>query len=369
MVCYNHIHESTGGTFPMSYTIHARLDPAAETITLLERTFTESGIPPSLEAAVSHYGERFSIPAEQMEELISPLLPMEAELLAVVQQHRELWESMFYPNSRSENLMAWSFFFLDQQEEVLIFDLHQRCRLMALTLNCPLSDLGGVDSLDTLFPFLEGCQISSRTKWICARLWKEPEVFLDNYRRLMALTTPIVEKHTPAVEELLRSATDRVVRDLHEDPDTFWNQLGMTDRATVEDLIICPLSNNFNGLGLIWDHTRPQSAAFLMVGVLRQRIRELVLRYSDNSEFLTDRLKSLSDQRRLEILKALKHTSMYGQELAELLKLSPATISHHMSTLVSAGFVSIDRKGSRTSYTLHRQNLKDFLDNLKKTLL
>lgn len=185
----------------------------------------------------------------------------------------------------------------------------------------------------------------------------------------MALTAPIVEKHTPALDNLLLAATERVVRDLYNNPDGVWNQLGMSDRDTVEDLIICPLSNNFNGLGLIWDHTRPQSAAYLTVGVLRQKIRELVRRYSDNREFLTDRLKSLSDQRRLDILKALKYTSMYGQELAELLKLSPATISHHMSTLVAAGFVSIDRKGSWTSYTLHRQNLDSFLLNLKNTLL
>lgn len=353
----------------MSYTIRPHLDPAAETITLLERTFTESGIPPSLEAAISHYAEQFSIPADQMEELVRPLLPMEAELLALVQQHRELWDSMFYPNSRSENLMAWSFFFLDQQGTELVFDLHQRRRLLALTLNCSLSKLEAVESFEDLFSFLESCQVSSKTKWICARLWKEPEVFLSRYRQLMALTTPIVEKHVPALEPLLRAATDRVAIDLRENPDAVWNQLGMTEREMADDLIICPLANNFNGLGLIWDHTAPQTSAYLMIGVLRQSIRELVRRYSDNSEFLTDRLKSLSDQRRLDILKALKHTSMYGQELAELLKLSPATISHHMSTLVAAGFVSIDRKGSRTSYTLHRQNLDSFLDNLKNTLL
>lgn len=353
----------------MSYSICARLDPAAETIILMERTFTESGIPPSLDAAISHYAEQFSIPSEQLEELVRPLFPMEAELLALVQQHRELWECMFYPNSKSENLMAWSFFFLDRRGEELTFDLHMRRRLMALTLNCPLSNLDGVDSLERLLPFLEECQISSRTKWICVRLWQEPEVFLKNYRELIALTEPVMAKYTSALEPMLRAATDWAVRELREDPDSFWNQLGMTERDAVENLIICPLANNFNGLGLIWDHTWPQSSAYLMIGVLRQSIRELVRRYSDNSEFLTDRLKSLSDQRRLDILKALKQTSMYGQELADLLKLSPATISHHMSTLVAAGFVSIDRKGSRTSYTLHRQNLDSFLVNLKNTLL
>ena len=58
-----------------------------------------------------------------------------------------------------------------------------------------------------------------------------------------------------------------------------------------------------------------------------------------------------------------------GQELADLLSLSPATISHHMSSLIGAGFVSVDRKGTKTSYSLHRQNLDDFMRNLRFTRL
>ena len=40
-----------------------------------------------------------------------------------------------------------------------------------------------------------------------------------------------------------------------------------------------------------------------------------------------------------------------------------------MSSLVSAGFVSVDRKGTRTSYSVHRQNLDDFMRSLRFTLL
>ena len=42
-----------------------------------------------------------------------------------------------------------------------------------------------------------------------------------------------------------------------------------------------------------------------------------------------------------------KNESLCGQDLAERIGLSPATISHHMSSLVSAGFIHVDKQNPR----------------------
>lgn len=353
----------------MSISVQTHLDPAVEAILLLERIYGGGSIPSSIEGSVTFYAEKFNIPIVQLEALVQPLKAMESELSAILEPHEELWGDMFYSNSKAENLLAWGFFYLEREKTRMVFDTLLRRRLIALMLDCSLGSLDGVEDLHSLMAFLERFPGSNQTKWICARLWQEPERFYDKYRRMVALAEPVVAKFDTELQPLIRETVSMAQQALREDPMSLWDQLGMTSTAYLDNLILCPMANNFGGMGIIWDHTAPEVPALLMIGLLRQSIYELGRRYGDNSEFLTDRLKSLSDQRRIEILKALKSAPMYGQELADLLSLSPATISHHMSSLISAGFVSVDRRGSKTSYTLHRQNLDAFLRNLRFTLL
>ena len=49
--------------------------------------------------------------------------------------------------------------------------------------------------------------------------------------------------------------------------------------------------------------------------------------------------------------------------------LSPATISHHMSSLVSAGFIHVDKQNPRVSYSIDQDFIKSFIQNLSNTLL
>ena len=353
----------------MSISVQTHLDPAVEAILLLERIYGGGSIPRSIDDAVASYVEKYNIPAAQLDELVQPLKAMESELSVLLEPREELWGDMFYNNSKAENLLAWGFFYLEREKTRMVFDPLLRRRLIALMLDCSLGSLDGVEDLHSLMAFLERFPSSSQTKWICARLWQEPERFYDKYRKMVTLAEPVVAKFDAELQSLICQTTSTALQMLRDDPTLLWEQLGMTSSAYLDNLVLCPMANNFGGMGIIWDHTAPEVPAFLMIGLLRQSIHELGRRYGDNSEFLTDRLKSLSDQRRIEILKALKNAPMYGQELADLLSLSPATISHHMSSLIGAGFVSVDRKGTKTSYTLHRQNLDDFLRNLRFTLL
>lgn len=353
----------------MHIRVHANLDPALEVILLLERAYASGGsVPSSMPAAFQALSEKFSIPMEQMERLARSILPMEEELLALLRPKEALWRSMFYADSRKENLLAWGFFFLERQQPLEQFDLSLRRRLTALMLNCDAENLDSVRDLDTLMYFLEPFPCGSQAKWICAQVWQQPEQFYRQYRELVRLATPVVEKYDLLLQPLIQTAVNQAAQALKNDPNAFWRSLGIS-AAPQDSLVIYPMVNNFNGIGITWDHTVSEGTAYLTIGLLRNSLSEMIHRYSDNSEFLADRLKALSDQRRIEILKALKTTPMYGQELADLVSLSPATISHHMSSLVSAGFVSVNRQGARTSYTLHRENLNSFLQNLHMTLL
>lgn len=70
----------------------------------------------------------------------------------------------------------------------------------------------------------------------------------------------------------------------------------------------------------------------------------------------------LADGSRLRIVHLLAQRPHYGQELAAALGMSAATISHHMTLLMRAGLVTIERQSHRTYYVLRTRLLVERLE-------
>lgn len=80
-------------------------------------------------------------------------------------------------------------------------------------------------------------------------------------------------------------------------------------------------------------------------------------------------LKLLSDKSKFDILLALRQGPCYGAQLAQKLKLSAATISHHMAALLSLRLVQYDAQDNRIYYHLDRKRLEELLRRLQSDLL
>lgn len=357
----------------MSVTVHTQFDPAVECILFLQRAYSQAdGLPGSVEAIRLSLSDKYGIPGPLLTELLMPIQTAEQAFLEGFDPLPEFLSSFFAPGSSSENSLGWAFFFLDRAG--VSFDKlegeelsRQRLRLIALTLNCELSVLSSVTNLHTLSDFLAAYPCTPQTKWVCSRIFCHPAYYQRLYYSQMELVKPLILWVEEPLLSLASATASRISEELEQDSRFIWNQLGMP--VSTDDLIVCPTAAGFNGMGLIWDHTASGSPAFLMPGICHHEIGGLIKSYSDNSSFLANRLKSISDTRRLDILKALKNNSMYGQEIADLLSLSPATVSHHMNYLVSDGFVTVDKQGTRVSYSLSKGEIDSFLQNLRGTLL
>lgn len=70
-------------------------------------------------------------------------------------------------------------------------------------------------------------------------------------------------------------------------------------------------------------------------------------------------LKVIADETRLRILGLLSGQDHTGKELAELLGLTPPTVSHHMRKLSDAGIVTATADAQRMIYSLNTQLLRD----------
>jgi hypothetical protein len=76
-------------------------------------------------------------------------------------------------------------------------------------------------------------------------------------------------------------------------------------------------------------------------------------------ERLARLFRALADPARLRILGALAERPRSGRELSEALTLTPPTISHHMARLAEVRLVRVEVDGTRHTYSLDQQVLRD----------
>jgi DNA-binding transcriptional ArsR family regulator len=78
--------------------------------------------------------------------------------------------------------------------------------------------------------------------------------------------------------------------------------------------------------------------------------------------------KALADPRRLELLRQIGSCNEPApcSGIKECHQVSAATLSHHMKELEMAGLVRVMREGKFASYTLRRDVLKAYTDQLAK---
>lgn len=62
--------------------------------------------------------------------------------------------------------------------------------------------------------------------------------------------------------------------------------------------------------------------------------------------------KALADKNRLKIVGLLARESLTGEQLAAILEVRPATVSHHLAKLAEAGLVTAEMQGHAKPYTL-----------------
>jgi ArsR family transcriptional regulator, arsenate/arsenite/antimonite-responsive transcriptional repressor len=78
--------------------------------------------------------------------------------------------------------------------------------------------------------------------------------------------------------------------------------------------------------------------------------------------------KALADPRRLELLRQIGSCTkpMQCAEIKDCHSVTAATLSHHMKELETAGLILVTREGKFASYSLRRDVLKVYTEQLAK---
>ena len=134
-----------------------------------------------------------------------------------------------------------------------------------------------------------------------------------------------------------------------------------------QNVIILPSLTLCNGIAFYSEDKSPERDT-LYIGVLYGENFHPGMK-KEKDIFLSQYLKLLSDKSKFDILMNIKDKKVYGAELAKMLNLSTPTISYHMTALLNAGLVNIERENKRIYYFINKEKMTEFIETMKSLFL
>ena len=212
-----------------------------------------------------------------------------------------------------------------------------------------------LDTMEKRFALIQSTDYPEEAKWKLLTLLNHP---LEKFRSLIG----IYRRNRPAFEYSLKKNQDCMGTLLAEAPaeasavmKNLIRELA-PDGITVYQTAVFPLMEWLNS-----------KTAFQ--GIMTDKLYLYQKSLSDAREILPGMLKLLGDKSKFEILCSLKERGKYNLEIAEELRLTPATASHHMGLLLSNQFVAVEKKDGKVYYRLNRETIEEMIRYLEGVFL
>lgn len=224
-----------------------------------------------------------------------------------------------------------------------------------------------ISSESDLIQIIDTLDLESQKKWQLLLLYQNYNTHVDELLTIMDQATSLFQQKLPLIEPLLDKFYDTYSLKLQHDPINYLYEHYRIRLSDSKDIVFAPYLFGCNSVSYIGSHELP-TAEKVYIGVLFETIGTIVDQIISD-EKICKNLKILSDNSKYEILKSIRNKPAYGQELAEQLNLSTATISHHMGALITSGFVQIEKQTNRIYYQMDKERVLRFIEQLKTSLM
>lgn len=152
---------------------------------------------------------------------------------------------------------------------------------------------------------------------------------------------------------------------IKSDPLTFLNIIGIGDysKAVEKSKNVNIYISYYFDFGIFY--TELMQSLLIMYGFsMEERFNQQIMQNKYKNLF-----KSLSDEKRLEIIRLTSKRPWYNKELADYFDLTSATLSYHLNLLLDLGIINFEPSDyNRYYYTTNKDTLKELFDYAYKDL-
>ena len=203
--------------------------------------------------------------------------------------------------------------------------------------------------------FIDSCPFSDNEKWKLLQIMNSPKMRFRQLVGSIDANKPAFEAAHHKISATLNKLIDQYTAVMKAEKTELFGKIKklLSKKADVYPTLAFPISQ------MVFSN----SCYYGLLSSLLTSQDE-----SDNNTMLRC-LKAFGDASRLEILRLIKKKPMYNLEIAEQLGLTAATMSHHMSVLLTCGFVGVTKHESKVYYHIESEAVRRFIKSLEKTFV
>ncbi|NFR56285.1 winged helix-turn-helix transcriptional regulator [Clostridium botulinum] len=273
-------------------------------------------------------------------------------------------ELMFFDEDDESIFMLIAFVLINNKELIYSLDNITDDQFKSIILdvyNEISEEERNIDSISTLnntIEFLKEIDLKENTKWKLMIILNEPKKYYKSLIKIIEDNKIAYNQACKAIEKPLSKLISNYIKYVNSDKCEVLNNIIKNNDSNI---IIIPT--------LTFGTSLFEFKNTYFMGLLYEIICKEYIYSMGNKGELVLKLKALSDKSKLEIISLLKAGPKYSLEIAEALKLTPATVSYHMGSLLECSMVVVEKKQSKVYYHLNKIGLKNFIDELNNTLL
>lgn len=317
------------------------------------------------------FHEKYGVSLEELSPVFSPIIEAHDYIVSKLSIPKDRLEYLFKNFNDSLNSNLADIIFLNDispKEDLLKLTKEEKHKLIVTSIAGFIDEENDLDilikSLHTdkdFFNYISSQDLTDDMKYTFMYIYYNYDNLFQEISAIILQATTLIKEKEYLLKDILESFKNNFFVDSVDDIHGYLKKNYQISIKNSDIVKIHPNVFHFNEVRVYgqWENEK------IAIGVNFLNTLDLLKKYRIDETRLLDVLKVLSDKSKLEILKSLNSQKLYGSQIAEMLNLTSATVSYHMSALANLQLILVAKDNNKVFYTLNKDKLKEYLTTLE----
>lgn len=221
--------------------------------------------------------------------------------------------------------------------------------------------------LHSLYKYIDDIvKLNSENKWRVLAMINDPEKYK---KKFLFFIRDFYEQYYKNVMEISKKNIAEKSKEILEyiggDPEKRLKELTLIDMEKDKARQIIIGFSYFTEFGISIVDSPTANTSIVLMGTSHMELSRLNNMESLTDENLIEICRVIGDKTRIEILKMMKDSPVYGTQIAERFNISNPAVSYHMDQLFGSGLVRAEKEGHRLYYYLKPERIEQVIKYLR----
>lgn len=351
----------------MKFIFNNNLNYTFESLNILRNIANGNDIHHTLDT----FHQKYGVPLDELDPAFLPIIEAHDYIKSKISIPKDRLEYLFKNFSNYTDTSLADVIFFNDIDVTLDFAALSEQEKQQLAVTSIVSFIDEENNLDSIvkslnndkeiFNYISSQDLTDEIKYTLVYIYYNYEKLFYEISSMISHVTELIKEKEYILKDILESFMNKFFIDSDGDISGYLKKNYQISIKNIDIFNIHPNVFYFNQVRVYGIEKNEKIA----IGVNYLKILELLKKYKIDESRILDVLKVLSDKSKFEILKTLTSQKLYGSQIAEMLNLTNATVSYHMSALANLQLILVDKDNNKVFYTLNKNKLKEYLTTLE----